>query len=274
MWGVWKRFVVAAILLAASLTGCTSEDIDEDRREPADFISEATKSGESSVDKKSFDAGEFDSIQLSAEAMDIYVTKSAGQAAYVELITTEAIRKRMTFESSIDARVLKLQVNEEIRATVFPDKEMAGKRKLLISLPDKSYGTVKIRNNIGNIVAENLQADAVEIELDAGDIRLNRISGQMRLASEAGDIIVEGVRLNRDLSARTKAGDVYVHFAESPQDANINLGTQLGSVTSDLEDVSYTQNSDNRKIGTIRKGGHTLDVSTEVGNITIDAPAR
>lgn len=267
-----KKYMVLLLvaLFAAGAAGC-ADPIVSYPLEAAKSVGDESGSAERTKEKKTFAADDFDSIQVSAEAMDIYVTKSADQTAYAELVTTEAIRNRMTFESSIESRVLKLRVDEETNTAIFLDEGMAGERKLLISLPDETYEAVKINNAFGSIEAEDLQAGQWDIEMAAGEIRLNRISGAMQLEADAGNIAVEGIRLDHDLSARTEAGDIYVHLAESPKAATVNLRSRLGSVSENLQDMQYTAKSENRTAGSIGSNGYALDASTNVGDITVDA---
>jgi DUF4097 and DUF4098 domain-containing protein YvlB len=267
-----KRMALLMVaLFALGAAGCAAP-IPSDPREAAfSFIGEEAGSGERTQEKKTFAADEFDSIQVSAEAMDIYVTKSADQTAYAELVTTEAIRSRITFESFIETRVLNLRVDEETNTAIFPDEGLADERKLLIALPDETYELVRIKNEFGSIEAADLQADQWDIDLAAGEIRLNRISGAMRLKADAGNIAVEGIRLDHDLSARTEAGNIYVHLTESPQAATVNLRSRLGSVSEDLKDLQYTVKSENRTAGSIGSNGYSLDASASVGDIRVDA---
>ncbi len=265
-----KIFIpLAAGLLAAGLAGCADSAASFESGIENSVIGAGSGSGELIREKKSFAAESFGSIQVSAAALDIALAKSPDDKAHAELVIDKDLQDRIDFETSIQSGELNLQVREETKATVFPEKGMAGERKLLISLPDKTYERIGIRNQFGNIDAGDLQAGILDIGLDAGEIRLNRVSGEMRLEVGAGNIAVEGIRLDHDLTARTQAGDIDVQLAEAPPAAELDLRTQLGSVTADLGGIQYTESSDNRKAGAIGAGGRKLEASAAAGDISV-----
>ncbi|WP_424767410.1 hypothetical protein [Paenibacillus sp. sgz302251] len=58
---------------------------------------------------------------------------------------------------------------------------------------------------------------------------------------------------------------------ESPKTAIVNLKSEAGEVTANLEEVQYDVNSSNEKMGTIGSGGFRLEALTNVGAISVDA---
>jgi hypothetical protein len=57
---------------------------------------------------------------------------------------------------------------------------------------------------------------------------------------------------------------------ESPKAADVNLRSEIGEVTADLEQIEYSVNSTNKKVGTIGSKGFRLDASTNVGAVLVD----
>ncbi len=263
--------LLAIAIFAAVLPGCTNAETPITGKVETSVIGEGSGSGELTKESKSFKAYDFDSIHVRARAMEIYVTKSSNDLAKVELLTDKAIDHRFTFDASVQSRKLTLNVDEDAKSSYFSIKGQKGERKLLIALPDKLYDQVTIKNEFGRIEAADLKASSVDLKIDAGTIRVNRVSGKMQLETNAGGIEVEGISLDNDLSARTDVGEITIHLNESPKAAIVDLKSEIGDVKADLEDVQYSVNSTNEKIGTIGSDGSRIDAYTSVGTILVDS---
>lgn len=262
--------VLAIAIFAAGLAGCANSVTSLTGKVETSVIGEGSGSGELARETKSFSSSEFDSILVNARAMEIYVTKRSDDLVEVELLTDKAIENRFTLDASVQSRELNLNVKEDAKTFDFSSTGQKGERKLLISLPDKIYDQVTIKNEFGLVEATDMKAGTVDIKLDVGVIRLNGVSGKMRLETEAGEISVEGISLENDLSAKTDIGEINIHLKESPQDAIVDLKSDIGEVTADLEQVQYSVNSANQKAGTIGSKGFRIDANTNVGDILVD----
>lgn len=266
-----KASILLAIsIFAAGLTGCADSVTSLTGKVETSVIGEGSGSGELTREKKSFNGSEFDTIHVNARAMEIYVTKGSGDLAEVELVRDKAIENRFTFDVSVQSGELNVNVEEDTKSFNFPAKGQKGERKLLISLPDKIYDQVTIKNEFGIVEAADVKAGNVDIMLDAGEIRLNKVSGKMQLETDAGEIEVQGISLENDLSARTDVGEINIHLNESPKAAIVDLKSGLGEVTADLEDVQYSVSSTNEKVGTIGSNGARLEAYTSVGAILVN----
>ncbi|MCA0757912.1 DUF4097 domain-containing protein [Paenibacillus sp. N4] len=264
--------LAAIVVLAAAITGCSSSSLALTADMETDLIGEGSGSGSLvSKGKESFDADEFESVEVTATAMEIFVTESSAEQAEVELLTDEDIGNRFTFEADIRDGVLEAQVEEESKSFNFNPDGQKGERKLLISLPEKQYKKLKIRNAFGRVEASGVEADQVEIKLDAGAIRLDGVAGELDLEAAAGEIEVGGIRLDHHVTAKTDAGEIKIHLLEAPKDAEFLLQSDVGEVTANLGDADYKVNASNEKAGTIGSGGVLLEASTGVGAISVDA---
>jgi len=262
-----KMLFATAILAIGLLAGCSSlpENVSNS------VIGEGSGSGEViTLEKKSFQADEFDRIHVSAKAMEIYVTKGSSDVAEAELLVNESISSRFTFDATVKSRVLKLDVDEKGKLFDQSFKGQKGERKLVISLPDKIYNELTIKNEFGLVEASDLKMDNVDIKLSAGTIRLDGVYATMNVETNAGEIIVEGISLENDLTAKTDAGEISIHLNESPKAAQISLVSEVGEVTADLEHIEFSDNSRNKKTGTIGSNGYVIDASTAVGAILVD----
>jgi len=261
-------------LLAIGLIGCSNiVDVVNQLPENRDlsFIGPNSGTGELvSSGNDTFEASEFESIEVSADAMAIYVTRSINNKAEVELLIDNSIDNHFTYKASISSNTLKIDVDEATNTFDFAKSNQKGERKLLISLPEKLYKKVNISNEIGIIEAAELQANSVKINSDVGTIRLSEVAGEMNLTIDVGEITVDGFLLDNDLSIKAEVGEVMVHLNEAPEAAAINLTSEIGEVTAELDHIDFSKNSTNKKMGTIGTDGPRLDIQTEVGSILVD----
>lgn len=263
--------LAAIVALAAAITACSSSDIALKADMETDLIGEGSGSGKTvSKGKESFAPDSFDSVEVTATAMEIFVTESSAEQAEVELLTDEEIGNHFTFEADIRDGVLAVQVKEESSSFNFNPDGQKGERKLLVSLPDKEYKKLKIHNAFGRVEASGVESDRVEIKLNAGAIRLHEVTGDLQLEAAAGEIEVGGIRLDHHVAAKTDAGEIKIHLLEAPEDAEFHLQSEVGEVTADLGDADYMVNVSNEKAGTIGSGGVLLEASTSVGAISVD----
>jgi len=266
-----SKFVAIAIL-AVGLTGCANTVTSLTGQMEESVIGEGSGSGELVTKwEKSFATGDFDRIQVKTEAMAVYVTQNAGDRAEVKLLVDKSIDNRFNFDASVKSKELQIQVDEENESFRLSSKGQKGERKLLLSLPDKLYDQVKIQNDFGLVDVKDLETDRTEINVSAGSIRLNRVSGVMKLETNAGEIVAEGIRLENDLSAKTDVGEIKIQLDQTPVNAKLNLQSDVGKVTADLENIDYNVNATNEKIGSIGSKGPLLEAHTNVGSIRVDA---
>lgn len=257
---------LVVVLLAVGLTGCGSMTTSLGNS----IIGEGSGSGDLvSLGQESFKVEDFDKIHVKADAMAIFITKSTTDYAEIELLADDTIDSRFTLEASIKSSKLNINVKEKgKKGKIINDTK--GERKLNISLPDKIYNQLIINNDFGVVEVVDLNAVSMDISLDAGSIQLNRVVGEMNLEVSSGQIVVEGISLENDLTAKTDVGEIKINLNESPASAEINLVSEIGEVTANLDGIEYSVSSKNKKVGTIGSNGYHIDASTSMGSILVD----
>ncbi len=269
-----KAVTVLAVLAgAAFLASCTSETALVAEKVIPVTIGDESGTGEPVKEKKSFASAEFDSIQVISMAMEVYVTKTNSDRAVVELDTDQAIRNPIVLEASIQNRELDIRVKEKAKYRLW-DNNQSGTRKLTISLPAKVYNHIRLKNDFGLVNASDIQARNVSILQNSGTIRIARVHGDMVLETANGDIIVDDIRLDSDLSARTDVGDIRIQLNDAPQAAKLNLSSTFGIVTSKLQDVRYSENDRSQKVGTIGSEGFRIEAHAEIGDILVSTKGK
>lgn len=258
--------LVTATILALSLTACGNP---VNQLTDKVIIGEGSGSGDVvSKGKHTFEANEFESIDVISEAMLVDIVRSKSEQAEIELIADKKVEKNISFNVTIQNEVLKIKSMEKNSKIVGDNR---GERRLIISLPEKQYDKITVRNNFGTIEGSQLQANTISVKNDAGSIRLSSSTGAIHAETATGDIQIDGISLDNDLVAKTEVGTIRIGLNESPLAASLKLKSEVGDVSSNLDTVDYKVNTKREIQGTIGKNGPQLQASVSVGSVTVKA---
>jgi len=260
--------LAASTVMILALVGCSDAVTANVERVETSLIGPESAPGGKNVQEKIFQADAFDRIDVRSEAMEVYVEQSPDDQATARLITDKAIDNPFVFDASVENGVLRLSVDERTKINIL-DRVQNGERKLILSLPQKHYEEVAIRNEFGRVDMADLAADRVVVEQSAGDIRLSGVSGELELETETGKIEAEGVTLDHDIFARTSVGDIEVRFSAPPEAGSIRARTTLGDVRVDVNGLRYSENSGNSITGRFATEGRVMEAVSEVGSIRV-----
>ena len=260
--------LAASTVMILALIGCSDTVTSNIGRVETSLIGPESASGGKNIQERIFHADAFDRIDVRSEAMEVRVEPSPDDRITARLITDKAIDNPFVFDASIENGMLRLSVDEKTKINVL-DRVQNGERKLILSLPDKPYKKVAIRNEFGSVDMADLAADRVVVKQSAGDIRLSGVSGELELETETGKIEAEGVTLDHDIFARTSVGDIEVRFGAPPEAGSIRAKTTLGYVRVDIDGVRYSENLGNYKAGRLASEGPSLEAVSEAGSIRV-----
>jgi|GEM_PF-852107 len=260
--------LAATAMLLFAFSGCSGPVPSIVEEFESSLIGPKSASGGRNVEERFFHADQFDRVFIASEAMEVYVDQSPNDLAEIRLVTDQAIDHLFEIEASIEHGELHLSVDEKTKFNFF-DRVQNGERKLVISLPDKRYKEVSIRNEFGSVDVEDLAADRVKVRLSAGDIRVSGVSGELALETETGTIAAEGVTLDQDIFTRTSVGDIEIRFSAPPDAGEIQAKCILGDVWVDIEGVQYSVNSGTHKAGKFASEGHLLEAVAQIGSIRV-----
>jgi DUF4097 and DUF4098 domain-containing protein YvlB len=148
--------------------------------------------------------------------------------------------------------------------------DQQGERKLVISLPQKQYEQIRVNNGFGRVEAAGLQADELEVSIEAGSIELHDVSAELVLSTNAGNIAASGIVLNKPVTAKTDVGSIDIQLAEQPIAAVIKLKSEVSKVIADMPGIDFTTNTRSDKHGNIGSDGQLLKATTNVGDVTVE----
>lgn len=160
--------------------------------------------------------------------------------------------------------------------------------KLIIELPERLWETVEIDSDTGNIVIEQLQAEAVNVKSDIGNLKASDYeikefifktntgnvtlldgSGILKGKTDIGNIRVETVQLRNDISLQSETGNVTINVDKQPESATIRIQKEIGNSKIDWD--GFTEENDKKYSvsGLIGSGEITIDIKSEIGNIKL-----
>ena len=151
--------------------------------------------------------------------------------------------------------------------------------ELLITVPEKQYELMTVKNNNGKIKAENMEAVDISFETDNGNIELKNIEADStHVQSDNGRIILDQV--TGKVIGKTDNGRITL--VTDNLDRSIDLTTDNGRIeitsTSEPENVTIDAKTGNGKIDVLGvknehtvfgKGEHLIKLRSDNGRITV-----
>ena len=127
-------------------------------------------------------------------------------------------------------------------------------------------GALRAETGSGSVVVEETAGD-VEVETGSGPVRVHGIRGALEVSTGSGGIEAEG-DLAADWRLNASSGGIRVRI---PTDAQFELHarTSSGNIDSDHPVEVVGKLSRKEMNGTVRGGGHRLDLKTSSGSIRI-----
>jgi|GEM_PF-3448797 len=137
-----------------------------------------------------------------------------------------------------------------------------------IEISDKVIEDLKINNEFGNVVINNLESNKVDIEINSGNfLGKNIISNEMNIETDFGNVTIENGK-NDKMYLKLESGNVKLTNIETE---NLKVETDFGKmITENIKVVNsnIATNSGNIVLdGDIN--GNTI-INSEFGNITIN----
>ncbi|GFN34189.1 DUF4097 family beta strand repeat-containing protein [Paenibacillus xylaniclasticus] len=264
--------MLSGFLLAIALAGC-STTFDTTITEDTETIGQGSESESDSEEMitrtESIKVEQFDSITVTTDVMGIYVEPIVGSTAEIELITDQKLDSEISLETKVQNRQLQVTVDEGSALNLLM-KSKRGERKLVIKLPNHTYDQIEVSSDFGMVHAAGIQAEKVNIDVDAGTIVTSGVRGALKLHTSAGEIKVEDYALDYNLNAESEVGNIRITLDSTPERGSVRLQSQVGDVLADLDNLDYDTKSVNKIEGAFGPGGASLEAKVEVGSIHIE----
>ncbi|WP_407272473.1 DUF4097 family beta strand repeat-containing protein [Radiobacillus sp. PE A8.2] len=248
----------------------------------------------SSLDEeKQVSAENVDDIVISVGVAEVSIEPSDDENIHVHLHgdISEKMRERLTFKVEENNDSLEITVNAKeffnfSFSSLFSFNN--GGLNLDVQLPEKLYTELNVSTDVGDISIDGISTEQFIASLDVGDLAVDDMtSKQTEIESNVGDVnIKDGVgafdietdtgeiglailEFREDISIQSDVGDVFVSLENEPENIVLDLQSDIGDIK--VENLQGKNNSIGgdvyMEIGT---GGPTLEVRTDVGEITVE----
>lgn len=203
------------------------------------------------------------------EVNELYIRAESGM---VKVIPIEGNEIQATLDGRTTKKWLKdyhLVVKEEggrARIEIVQDSRMRffdlyTKLQLTVGIPSSKLEQLQVVTDTAGIYVDSVQANGYELATDTGAIEMNVAEGLLNIKSDTGavDIVLE--RISHDIRAATDTGDITIQTAEAPEALRTKLEADSGQIN-----VTLPHYQD----GYIGEGGPLVHLVSDTGNLIIE----
>lgn len=249
---------------------------------------------------KQFDAASIQHLELQTDIADVTIVSSPDDRIRVKLAGNLAKKHWKELDFAADTSGETLNVKAQFRKKVVlalepgfwlpfftggPSMDL----RLEVALPNRSYGSVRIKTNTGDLQLEPLAARNMTIQTDTGDVVLNGFEGElldiasntgeielsqvaagMVVRSDVGDLQISLKELVDDVKVTTAVGEVDM-FVDRTSGLAFSLRSEVGDIDVSAPEgtIRYDVDKTRHRSGHIAQDGPTIDIRTDVGDISL-----
>lgn len=231
---------------------------------------------------KTFSSAEINKLNIEEIIANVKIFKS-GDAGNIEIKAEKVIENELKCE--VVNGVLKISYNPsrlKFGPITIPSfiYDWNNTSVINIYIPEgKVFDEICYTGGLGNIEAEEINAQAIIISGGAGDYNIKNMTvGSLEINGEMGNISLNGT-INGDTKISGGAGDLKI---SGQVNGNIKLNALMGNANLDLNGNAGDYNIkvdaglgnirlNGNKTGTVNNGGkYTIDINASVGDININ----
>jgi len=132
---------------------------------------------------------------------------------------------------------------------------------------ERTSGALNLETDTGDAVVRGVDG-AVDATTDTGDLTISDVASISGITADTGDVEVDVATLDGDARIETDTGDVDAALSAS-LDARVIVRTDTGDVTSGGLDLSDLETGEHRLEGTLGEGTNRFTIETETGDVTV-----
>lgn len=207
------------------------------------FVNNTFSAPASASMSESMDCDAFDTINIETDVASISIRN--GSSYKVEYSYRNSLNTSYEPKVSLEAGAL------SITQKLPPNSMGNGECSIIIYVPSgNELKDIKIRNDVGNIEIEDVNAKKTDVQTDVGEIKIeNMKADKLTACSDVGNVTIKNV-----ISGKTTlTGDVGDITANSCELGDLELSNSIGDIT--LDDTTYTDLDTSADIGTINVNG-------------------
>ncbi|MFJ7826466.1 DUF4097 family beta strand repeat-containing protein [Psychrobacillus sp. NPDC096623] len=190
---------------------------------------------------------EFTRINITGDNTTIKVVPTASSHGKVEFISKKSSGRKL--EAYVKGDTLYVELRKKTLFNGFNIGINATGNKIILSVPDEKYDELRTKTDNGQIIAEDLQFNNVDIEsnngkivledletkkvnvkTDNGKIDFHNVTGDIEAKSDNGQISMVTDNLDRTISLKTDNGLINIRTTSEPKDATIQANIDNGRI--------------------------------------------
>lgn len=218
----------------------------------------------------------FTSINITGDNTTIEVLPTNSNHGNVEFISKKSSRSKI--EAHVKGDTLHVEMKKKFFQAFNFGFNSSG-NKIIVSVPNREYKELVTQTDNGQIVANNLQIERVNIEsnngkivlkdleskkisikTDNGKINMQDVTGDIEAKSDNGQISLVTENLDRSIALKTDNGLISIQTKSEPKNATIHAEIDNGRI-----DIFGSSNEET----IFGKGKHKINLKTDNGIITI-----
>lgn len=159
---------------------------------------------------------------------------------------------------------------------------------LRVTIPKRSYNSLSLHTNTGKIDVHNVTAKATTVHVETGKIDVEAVTGPVTATSNVGEVSITNTpgplnltantgaiqvkenNLTQAIDASTNTGAITIDSQQPPSNLGFDLQTNLGRVSANLPNASFTNNSQTRITGTLGTGTPTVTAKSNIGAVSLN----
>ena len=228
----------------------------------SDFVQEVVEVVEHSIG--------YNTIQVDVDSANIIIKSTEKEQAYLEVNDRDG-RTETDLKIVGDTLIVKVKRQEIVRRFLFITfVGDLGKSDVTLYVPTAQYKKIKVYNDNGRIVCEDVYADKIELESDNGRIIVNNVRGtELEAESDNGRVVLTNVHAT-NIIAHSDNGRI---IAENCHAEKINLKSSNGRI--ELKEVTgqlHARSSNGRIEALISNVTANSRLKTDNGSIKVYTP--
>ncbi|WP_210468892.1 DUF4097 family beta strand repeat-containing protein [Sporosarcina sp. 6E9] len=221
----------------------------------------------------------FTTINVLSDNAKVKIMPTTSKTTTIEYTGKKRKNAKFDFDANVTNETLVINFKEKRWNFLRFDLSFS-KMELLVKVPEKQYESIQVKNNNGEISAENLVVKEVSFETDNGNIELKHVDAvATSVQSDNGKIYIEQVNgkiigktdngrimlitenLDRHIDLITDNGRIEIVTETEPTNLKIDVKTDNGKI-----DVF----GKNNELTVFGKGENLMKLRSDNGRINVD----
>lgn len=209
---------------------------------------------------KSFLADDIVMINVSTDIGDIQIISHEGDEIRVQVEGKSVKKPSKYFKLNIKDKNNELTIKTKVKSKLFSFRKASSSYTVLVELPRKEYEKIQVHADVANVHVGSIQANEAHVTANVGNMTIKDVKGEINAATEVGDVAIDLQNITNNIVAEAKVGNVVVETKEAPLALQTQLISSIGNSIINLP---------NEVDGSIGIGGPIVDLTVEVGNVSL-----